>query len=486
MRARPVLAALILAAAAACGTTVPSAQHPATADGNGLGAVAAPSTAGSTEATSNDASGSSGATSGVGSSASTGDAGAAPVAGPTSGAVGTGGASSALAPIQVGIGVDGNNSAFAAAFGASNTEPDEKRVAEAIVADINRTGGLAGHRLDPVYAVFDNTSNDWVAQDEAICAAFTQDHHVAVAVRTDDIFGPLDACLAKVGVPLVLWESVFRPPAWWSAAPGLRYTPDEANGTRVYAALVDRMVATKRWTSASRIGLVRYDRSDQAVVQRDAVEPALARHRLKLTTSEAVHTPESFSDLGSTSSDLAGTILRFRQLGIDNVVFMGGDISYLFANAAEAQQYRPRYALTSFDFPNELELSQPAQLAGAFGIGWEPAYDITARRSVPTPGMQRCEKVLAGTGAVFDADGSGRLYIACDHLYFLQAAYGAAGRVGPGALQDGIRRLGAGFVPSFTFAVDAARHPDGLAAVRDLEYAEGCNCLRYGARLALP
>jgi hypothetical protein len=335
-----------------------------------------------------------------------------------------------------------------------------------------------------VYAVFDNTSNDWVAQDEAICAAFTQDHHVAVAVRTDDIFGPLDACLAKAGVPLVLWESVFRPPSWWAAAPGLRFTPDEPSGQRVYPALVDRMVATKRWTKASRIGLIRYDRNDQAQIERDYVRPIMASRGLSMI-SEAIHTPTSFSDLGSSSSELAGTIVRFRQAGVDNVVFMGGDISYLFANAAESQQYRPHYALTSFDFPNEIQISQPAQLAGAFGIGWEPSYDVTSRRAA-TPGLGRCEKVLRGTGAVFDADGSGRLYIACDHLYFLQAAYDAAGRVGPGALQEGVQRLGSSFRPAFTFDVDAARHPDGLSSYADLRWDDGCSCLRYDGHHALP
>jgi ABC-type branched-subunit amino acid transport system substrate-binding protein len=393
------------------------------------------------------------------------------------------GPSSALAPVQVGIGVDGNDAAFAAAFGATQSQPDEKRVAEAIVTDINHPGGLAGHRLAPVYAVFDNTSNDWVGQDQAICAAFTQDNHVAAAVRTDDIFGPLDACLAKAGVPLVLWESVFRPTTWWSAAPGLRYTPDEASGPRVYAALAARMVATGRWTKAARIGLVRYDRNDQADLERDAVRPALKAHGLDLTASEQVHTPASFSDLGSTSSQLASAILRFRQKGIDNVVFMGGDIAYLFSNAAESQQYRPRYALTSFDFPNEIP--QPAQLAGAFGVGWEPSYDISTRRAA-TPGLRRCEKALTGTGAVFDAAGSGRLYIACDHLYFLQAAYAAAGRVGPGALASGISQLRSGFAPAFTFAADAVRHPDGLSSYHDLLYDAGCSCLRYGNRSDLP
>jgi hypothetical protein len=481
MRARPALAAFILAAGAAagCGTTVPATQQPAAA-GNGLGAAAVPSGAASPAPATTESS--AGLQGGAVTGTTTGGQ-AAPTGGLISGAPGSvSTTSSGLAPVEVGIGVDGNNSTFAAAFGVSQSQPDEQRIAAAVVADINRTGGLAGHPIAPVYAVFDNTSNDWVAQDEAICAAFTQDHHVAVAVRTDDIFGPLDACLAKARVPLVLWESVFRESSWHAAAPGLRYTPDEATGPRTYEALVSRMAATKRWGAATRIGLVRYDRPDQADIERDGVRPALARHGLKLADAAAVHTPASFSDLGSTSSEVANVILKFRQEGITDVVFMGGDVSFLFANAAESQQYRPRYALTSFDFPN---LMPVAQLHGAFGIGWHPTVDLTSRRA-PTPGTKRCDRALSGTGAVPDGTGSERLYVTCDHLYFLQAVYAAAGAVGPGAFSRGVARLGAGFAPAFTFAVDAARRPDGLMAFRDVRFDEGCSCLLYGGQFPMP
>ena len=259
-------------------------------------------------------------------------------------------------PIEVGIGVDGNNGPFAAAFGVSNTQPPETPFAQAMVNYLNKTGGLAGHPIRPIFATFDNTSNDWVAQDQAMCAKFTQDKHVAVVVRTDDIFGPLDACLANAHTPLVLWESVFRPRSWWDAAPGLRFTPDVATGARVYAALVDRLTATHRWTPSTKIGLVRYDRNDQAEVQSQGVVPALAAHHLALSDYEAVHTPESFQDLGTTSSALASAILRMRQKGITDVMFMGGDVAYLFAQEAMSQSYYPKYALTSFDFPYMLPI----------------------------------------------------------------------------------------------------------------------------------
>jgi len=391
------------------------------------------------------------------------------------------GTSADRAPIQIGIGVDGNSGPFAAAFGVSNSQPQETSAAQAIVNYINRTGGLAGHPIKPVFAVFDNTSNDWIEQDQAMCAKFTQDERVAAVVRTDDIFGPLDACLAQAHTPLVLWESVFRPRSWWDAAPGLRFTPDVATGARIYAALVDRLTATHRWTSSTKIGLIRYDRSDQATVQSEGVEAALGAHHLSLADAQAVHTPESFQDLGTTSSELASAMLRMRQKGVTDVMFMGGDLAYLFAQEAPSQNYFPKYALTSYDFPNALPNSV---LAGAYGIGWEPSDDLTSHFP-PTVAMKQCQQAAAGTGVNWTATGADRFYMTCNQMFFLQSAVNAARSVAPGALATGARLAGA-LPSSYTFGTNLSHRPDGLAAFRDLMFAGSCSCLRYGSQFTLP
>ena len=314
-----------------------------------------------------------------------------------------------------------------------------------------------------------------------MCTQFTQDNHVAVVVRNDDIFGPLDSCLAHAHTPLVLWESVFRQPSWYAQAPGLRFGPDNATGQRTYAALIDRMAATHRWTSTTKIGLVRYDRSDQSQVQSQAVEPALKQHGLTLTDWEAVHTPESFQDLGTTSSELASAMLRMRQKGVTDVMFMGGDLAYLFAQEAPSQNYFPKYALTSYDFPNMLPNSV---LAGAYGIGWEPSDDLTSHFP-PTVAMKQCQQAAAGTGVNWTATGADRFYMTCNQMFFLQSAVNAARSVAPGALATGARLAGA-LPSSYTFGTNLSHRPDGLAAFRDLMFAGSCSCLRYGSQFTLP
>jgi ABC-type branched-subunit amino acid transport system substrate-binding protein len=467
---------------AACGSTVQMSGRPLrTSAGDGAGSSTGAGAAAKGEAQQMGAPGSvGGAPPGAGGSTAPGTPAIAGVG--AGSAVGGPKVVGAHTPVEIGIGVDKNNTAFAAAFGVSVAQPEEKAVAAAVVADINQHGGLAGHPITPIYTEFDNTSSDWIAQDQASCARFTQDHHVLSVIRTDDIFGPLDTCLANVRVPLVLYESYFRAPNWFRAVPGLRFVPDNPAPGRLYGALVDRMAATHRWTAATKVGLVRYDRGDQAEIETQSVRPALAAHGFKLTAAEAVHTPESFQDIGQTSGQMAAVVLRFRQAGVDNVLFEGGDLSYLFATAAKSQQYAPRYALTSFDFPNGMPADQ---LHGAFGVGWEPTDDLLTPLPV-TPGVQRCQQATKSTNPQYDAAGIDRVYTTCDLLYFLQAAYNAAGDVGGNSLEVGAKRLRATFAPSFTFAIDASAHPDGAAAFRDLLFDEGCSCLVYGSQFPLP
>jgi ABC-type branched-subunit amino acid transport system substrate-binding protein len=486
VRLTPARLAVLIAVVslAACGSTVPAAQRRvASAGSNGeasLGASSAPGAEGrSVPAASADG------TAGSAAGGSTGRAGGSPTRGPSVGSSSGGGAASvggSHAPIEIGIGVDRNDAAFAAAFGVTTSQPAEKDVAAAVVADINKHGGLAGHPIAPVYSEFDNTSNDWIAQDQASCATFTQDHHVVAVVRNDDIFGPLDTCVANAGIPLVLYESYFRAPSWYRANGGLRFVPDNPAPSRLFGALVGRMVGTGRWTPATKIGLVRYDRSDQAEIETQAVRPALAARGLKLAAANAVHTPESFQDIGTTGGQMAAVVVRFRQAGVTDVVFEGGDLSYLFATAADAQGYAPHYALTSFDFPNGMP---PDQLHGAFGVGWEPSDDLLTPLPV-TPGVQRCQAATKATNADYAAAGVDRVYTTCDLLYWLKAVYDAAGDLGPGAVAVGAKRVAAAYAPAFTFAIDASAHPDGAAAYRDLSYDDKCSCLVYGQQSPLP
>src|SRR5258708_5414239 len=196
LRPGRMIALVAVASLAACGSTVPAAQRRvASAAGSVEGSLGGGPSGGSAGSDASGAPvGASDVTNGSARAATSASASKSKAGGSAPrGAVGVVGSH---APIEVGIGVDRNDAAFAAAFGVTTSQPEEKTVAEAVVADINKHGGLAGHPIAPVYTEFDNTSSDWIAQDQASCATFTEDHHVVAVVRSDDIFGPLDTCVA--------------------------------------------------------------------------------------------------------------------------------------------------------------------------------------------------------------------------------------------------------------------------------------------------
>jgi hypothetical protein len=75
---------------------------------------------------------------------------------------------------------------------------------------------------------------------------------------------------------------------------------------------------------------------------------------------------------------------------------------------------------------------------------------------------------------------SGALSV-CENLRYLKATLEAGdGTVSRAAFLNGAARLGAGYQPVATFSVNAgAGRSDGVAAVRDGAYDQGCSCFRY-------
>src|SRR4051812_3012953 len=189
-------------AGAALGGAAPGAAQGGSSTASGLGGSGAASQSGATVTTGGAAS-QAGSVGGPG-VPSRGGA----VSGGSTGAVQAGGGSaSAVAPgvtattIKVGVTYTANGEAANAALGASAiTRGDEKGYMKAVIDDINERGGIAGRKLVPVYFAYDAQSAESKdAQDQAACAALTQDNHVFVAFG-GGLTENFDACLQKAGV----------------------------------------------------------------------------------------------------------------------------------------------------------------------------------------------------------------------------------------------------------------------------------------------
>lgn len=214
-RSRRLLVAVpaLALACAACGTTVQMPGRtalggPAAAAGDGLSVPAAlPADGPSVELST--ASGSAGLPAGapaLGARSAADPAGsvtAAATGGPARGGA-PGAATAPGRPLAHGPGVTARtiavgfpyapnaDQAQAALGNTAVTQGDPKRVVEALVAEINRTGGVAGRKLVAVFHELDAQSSETAAQrEQGLCSTYTEDHKVlAVFGATGELLRP--------------------------------------------------------------------------------------------------------------------------------------------------------------------------------------------------------------------------------------------------------------------------------------------------------
>src|SRR4051794_30596599 len=208
---RLLASALMAIAVCGCGTTVSgtAAQQAAGAPGaTGGDSLSVPSAGASAGAVAGGAGGLSGPAAVAGGSMGTGTA---TIPGGTAGApaIPPGGSSQqigiGITDSKIYIGVTYSSGADAAnrALGNNITTGDQQADAQAVIDEINSSGGVAGRKLVPIY--YDYQTSDarpYTTIDSEACAKFTQDNHV-FAVAGDGITDNFDACIDHAGVLLV-------------------------------------------------------------------------------------------------------------------------------------------------------------------------------------------------------------------------------------------------------------------------------------------
>lgn len=391
----------------------------------------------------------------------------------------------ATGPIQIGVLLTKNAAAYGDAFGADLNAGDAQAQAQAVVAEVNRTGGVGGRRVDPVFATVDPTSSQpYASQAQAICDHWTQDNRVEVAVSSVVAFAPelLPSCLQQRGVAYLTNDLLGVDDTTLRSLTGY-VNPGSPSLDRLAGALVDGFAATGFLTKSSRIGLVRYDTPYQQRPAQRSLKPALARHGLQLVSEAAVPWPDSLSGSGPSVSAVQSAVLRFRSDGVTHAMFLAHGMSFMFMTVAEQQGYRPAYALSSVDEAALLLQGTvpPAQLEKARGLGWRPTADVDAGKDPGgNPTVVRCKHVMARAGQ----DVSTRVkqesaYAYCDGLFLLQAA-GGRGALDRQSAVTRIESLGTTYRSALALRsrFGPGRH-DGPMALRPFAFRSDCSCFAY-------
>ncbi|MGZ6793505.1 MAG: ABC transporter substrate-binding protein, partial [Mycobacteriales bacterium] len=399
-RSRPLLLGTALLALTGCGSTVQVTSTATGVLGDGLsqaqpGAVA-PGSAGAVAGATGTAP-STGAVAGAPTAAGPAAAGTAGTQGGSSATPGPGvptqglggPAATGLIPptgrgwdrthVYIGVTTQKDAQAAFANAGASGIDPgDQEGDANAVVAELNRRGGLFGRRIQ---VVFKDESTVSTAQDpntagSAACTYFTQDHPVIALLNPVTLMDvpSFRACMAKAHVPLLsasvaaVDDEVGRAlapyfyqstaPSWNALAPTLMAQLEAEGYFRGWDARTSTVTPAK-----PKVGVL---------VASDDVGIRIGKLLTK-TLADAGYPGAVVYQYAQGNTDLSAAVLQFSGNGVTHVIAADSTL-VAFQLSASSQGYRPRYAVTTYNAPLGFlqNVAPKDQQVGDVGVGWAP------------------------------------------------------------------------------------------------------------------
>lgn len=500
---------LLVITTAACGTTVPlSARGSNGGSGAGLGAPAGggggatgalDAGSGTSATTTNGATGTYGQSV---ANAGGGPAGQSPTGGPgisaasPRGSAGTvaGGRVSGVTATTVSLGyIYTETSPFAAFNSTIGGGQDVPGTFNALAADLNRHGGLLGHRVLMVgyQESSAETTGNSEGTEQSACSFLTVDHPVFAVLS---FFGAtLTPCLTKHGVYQIAAPEPYEP-GWADTAylkQCLCYAPAGALDEIYESTFVSRLVAQgyfSRWDTLNarpgnapvKVGLLSF--SDPGFAnQAQALLHALAEHGIVVSPGDDIEYPAAVNDQSAALSDAE---LKFRSDGVTHV--LGVAANGLATKQFSSQRYYPRYGLDSMNVlaqTAQLNQGTPA-LNGAMGVGLIPTSDVDATHDPgPVSSQQtRCQDLARAAGITdwtSNRNSQFTVLSVCEAFWSVTAALQRGGELTPQALAAGYAQLGS--VPSvMTFGESwAGGRLASASVVDDIRYYQPCSCFAY-------
>ena len=494
---RRVFVLLPLLLSAACGTTVPSAGSAAGDFRGGPGLAQPPSSDGSgarTVPSSGVPSATAGGRQPGGTSGTTSQplpggnlpppaVGGAARGGP---APGTSGRGYDARHIYIGVTTANDTKAAAEAAGYEGVDPgDVETNVRAVLAELNRKGGLFGRELTPR---FHDESQATITYNpsqaaQSSCFALTQDTPVALVVNTlPGIDGaPFYSCLARAQTPFVTTAPRLTDDAFQQEFAPYFHSTIQPSWDRVVPVLLARLQAQgffQKWDNAEgapgsapvKVGLLYGNATVNSRVFHRLADQLVRRGYSKPTAYE--YDMSAFASVG-------GGVLTFKSAGVTHVIVDEAVLS-VFAQAAEQQGYRPRYAMQTIMQPAGAAGFMPArQLTGVLGIGWAPIADVDTQP--PQSAAQRhCNDLLRAAGKSYAGNPTAQMnaFGTCDALLLAVPAFARAASLQPTAFRQGFLAERAAFASASTFG-GGPTSPSVAGSVRDFGYLSTCSCLRY-------
>lgn len=375
----------------------------------------------------------------------------------------------------------------AANVGASYDVPDgadQEDAISAVVDHINATGGIGGRTVEVVFYYYDINSfftpQGRIRENQAACATFTEDNEVFVFSGDNITEEEMIDCARVSGIPMIAAGSSQAYPAEATIAgmTDLWYAPSGFTADRRERTVGSVLAASGFFGDGAKVAILTLDRPGVEAGVDAGLLPAL---------KEAGIEPEvtiAFPDI--LESPWPNYILQLQDAGITHVVMSGSNGGALplisLMQAADEQQYHPKWGLGSDNAPSDLVSSDvpAAQLENVTGVGWMPFKDVASTDAESSTGEQ-CDEIMSAVGQPTGPFN----YAPCDFFFFLRAAVDASDELSPSGLARGVAALADSYPSAFSLGgralFSADRHDGAGVEVRLVTYDQACGCMTYSS-----
>lgn len=367
------------------------------------------------------------------------------------------------------------------------TDQEIRAIVQAIFDHLNAKGGLAGRKAVPLIHFTDIANGTHNSRAQESCSFFTEDHDVFAVIAAGNSTDALPRCLAKKRTPLLDDNNAEWPydDADLAELSPYLYLPTKLSISR-YGVYIDGLKA-QGFFDGGTVGLLRYDLPNHVRARDRVLKPALARHGIEIEDEFAFTPAQSVGDLSRAGAEANSAVLRFRNAGIDRIIYLptAWVVDFVFPSSAESQGYRPRHGLnTSSGLQGSWVANAPdAQLRNSTAVGWKYSVDRGNTRENPSnPLWAECVEVMRKRGL-----NTGGAHL-CTPLLMLQQGLSRAPEASPAGLRTGLDAVGTApySTTSFTTTFKPGR-ADGPAAARHIAYDQTCDCFDYkGGEVPIP